>query len=82
GQRERLPHLLGELLGAAEQVRLEDHQDAALGLELHTELWPADDGGLLVHTAFRPDAVAESTAREISKRFAERVRALFPGVMP
>ncbi|MGW8783697.1 amino acid adenylation domain-containing protein [Streptomyces sp. NPDC055796] len=53
-----------------------------LPLELHTELWPAGDGGLLVHTAFRPDSVAESTAREVSKRFAERVRTLFPGVTP
>ncbi|MEV6263921.1 amino acid adenylation domain-containing protein [Streptomyces sp. NPDC051784] len=53
-----------------------------LPLELHTELWPEDDGGLLVHTAFRPGTVAESTAREVSKRFAERVRTLLQGITP
>ncbi|MFC3574953.1 amino acid adenylation domain-containing protein [Streptomyces yaanensis] len=69
-----------ELVGARTTLLRQPYLD--LPLELHTELWPADDGGLLVHTAFRPDAVAESTAREVSKRFAERVRTLFPGVTP
>ncbi|MFJ8214490.1 amino acid adenylation domain-containing protein [Streptomyces sp. NPDC096033] len=69
-----------ELVGARTTLLRQPYLD--LPLELHTELWPSDDGGLLVHTAFRPDAVAESTAREVSKRFAERVRTLFPGVTP
>ncbi|MFE2145416.1 amino acid adenylation domain-containing protein [Streptomyces sp. NPDC059456] len=69
-----------ELVGARTTLLRQPYLD--LPLELHTELWPADDGGLLVHTAFRPDAVAEATAREVSKRFAERVRTLFPGVRP
>ncbi|MEU6895931.1 amino acid adenylation domain-containing protein [Streptomyces sp. NPDC046557] len=69
-----------ELVGTKTTLLRQPYLD--LPLELHTELWPADDGGLLVHTAFRPDAVAETTAREVSKRFAERVRTLFPGVRP
>lgn len=69
-----------DLVGARTTLLRQPYLD--LPLELHTELWPAAGGGLLVHTAFRPDAVAESTAREVSKRFAERVRTLFPGVTP
>ncbi|WP_308120192.1 amino acid adenylation domain-containing protein [Streptomyces bambusae] len=67
-----------ELVGARTTLLRQPYLD--LPLELHTELWPADDGGLLVHTAFRPGTVAESTAREVSKRFTERVRTLVPGV--
>lgn len=66
-----------ELVGARATLLRQPYLD--LPLELHTELWPTDDGGLLVHTAFRPDAVAESTASEVSKRFADRVRTLSPG---
>ncbi|MEU8708325.1 amino acid adenylation domain-containing protein [Streptomyces sp. NPDC048565] len=69
-----------ELVGAKTTLLRQPYLD--LPLELHTELWPADDGGLFVHTAFRPEAVAESTAREVSKRLTERVRTLFPGVTP
>lgn len=45
-----------------------------LPLELHAELWPAEDGGLTLHVGFRPDAVPEATAAEIAKRFADRIR--------
>ncbi|MFI0876824.1 non-ribosomal peptide synthetase [Streptomyces parvus] len=69
-----------EFVGAETTLLRQPYLD--LPLELHTELWPADNDGLLVHTAFRPDAVAESTAREISKRFTERVRTLSSGVTP
>lgn len=69
-----------ELVGAKTTLLRQPYLD--LPLELHTELWPAGDGGLLVHTAFRPGTVAESTAREVSKRFTERVRTLVPGVTP
>ncbi|WP_331719357.1 amino acid adenylation domain-containing protein [Streptomyces sp. NBC_00158] len=77
--QDNLPPRL-ELAGARTTLLRQPY--LGLPLELHTELWPAEGGGLLVHTAFRPDAVAESTAREVSKRFAERVRTLIPGVTP
>ncbi|PSJ30351.1 non-ribosomal peptide synthetase [Streptosporangium nondiastaticum] len=77
--QDNTPARLG-LVGANTTLLRQPYLD--LPLELHTELWPADDGGLLVHIAFRPDAVAESTAREVAKRFAERVRTLYPGVTP
>lgn len=50
-----------------------------LPLELHTELWPAPGGGLLVTVHFRPEAVPEVTAQEIAKRFADRTHTLRSG---
>ncbi|WP_405015272.1 condensation domain-containing protein [Kitasatospora sp. NBC_01539] len=53
-----------------------------LPLELHTELWPDDDGGMRLEVAFRPDAVAESTARELADRFTGRLTAPAPHAAP
>ncbi|MFD5141827.1 amino acid adenylation domain-containing protein [Streptomyces sp. NPDC058401] len=50
-----------------------------LPLELHAELWPAPDRGLRLEVAFRPDAVAESTARDLAKLFTERVHTIAAG---
>ncbi|MEV4050687.1 amino acid adenylation domain-containing protein [Amycolatopsis sp. NPDC049688] len=50
-----------------------------LPLELHTELWPAPGGGLLVTVHFRPEVVPEVTAQEIAKRFADRTHTLRSG---
>lgn len=50
-----------------------------LPLELHAELWPVERGGLRMDIAFRPDAVAESTARDLTKLFMERVHTLAAG---
>ncbi|MEU0658498.1 amino acid adenylation domain-containing protein [Streptomyces lavendulocolor] len=44
-----------------------------LPLELHAELWPGQDGGLRLDVFHRPEAVAESTARDVAKLFAERL---------
>ncbi|MET9480900.1 amino acid adenylation domain-containing protein [Streptomyces sp. NPDC006638] len=52
-----------------------------LPLELHTELWPDEHGGLRVEVSFRPEAVAETTTQEIAKRFTDRLRSLSPGVV-
>jgi mycobactin peptide synthetase MbtE len=51
-----------------------------LPLELHAELWPDEHGGLRLEVAFRPDTVAESTARQVAKLFAERVHTISSGV--
>jgi hypothetical protein len=50
-----------------------------LPLELHTELWPAPRGGLRVEVAHRPDAVPAATARELARRFTDRLHALPTG---
>ena len=50
-----------------------------LPLELHTELWPAGDGGLRVEVAHRPDAVPAATAHELLRRFVDRLHALPTG---
>ncbi|MFI5860008.1 AMP-binding protein [Streptomyces sp. NPDC051546] len=50
-----------------------------LPLELHAELWPAPDGGLRLEVAFRPEAVAGSTARDLAKLFTERVHTIAAG---
>ncbi|MFF1412471.1 amino acid adenylation domain-containing protein [Streptomyces sp. NPDC058289] len=50
-----------------------------LPLELHAELWPAQDRGLRLDVAFRPDAVAGSTARDLTKLFTERVHTIAAG---
>ncbi|EOD64915.1 amino acid adenylation protein [Amycolatopsis vancoresmycina DSM 44592] len=50
-----------------------------LPLELHTELWPAPGGGLLLTVHFRPESVPEVTAQEIAKRFADRTHTLRSG---
>ncbi|MEU6770881.1 amino acid adenylation domain-containing protein [Streptomyces sp. NPDC046759] len=50
-----------------------------LPLELHAELWPADEGGLCLDVSYRPDTVAESTARDLAKLFLERVHTLAAG---
>lgn len=52
-----------------------------LPLELHAELWPEDDGSVRLEVAFRPEAVAENTARDVAKLFAERVHTLASGVL-
>jgi hypothetical protein len=49
-----------------------------LPLELHTELWPADDGSLDLTVYFQPETVARSCAEEIAKRYEERLRAAVP----
>jgi mycobactin peptide synthetase MbtE len=46
-----------------------------LPLELHTELWPGEDGGMRLVVSFRPEAVPEITAREFAERFTDRVHA-------
>jgi mycobactin peptide synthetase MbtE len=51
----------------------------ALPLDLHTELWPGDDGGLLLTVYFDPDAVAGSCAADIAKRYGHRLSATIPG---
>jgi hypothetical protein len=53
-----------------------------LPLELHTELWPTEDGGLLLTVYFRPEAVPEAVAGEIAKRFTDRLNTIFPGARP
>ncbi|KXK63104.1 non-ribosomal peptide synthetase [Micromonospora rosaria] len=50
-----------------------------LPLELHTELWPEADGGLRLTVWYRRDAVAGSCARELAKRFEERLHTSSPG---
>ncbi|MFB6524099.1 amino acid adenylation domain-containing protein [Streptomyces sp. NPDC056401] len=50
-----------------------------LPLELHAELWPTPDRGLRLDVAFRPDAVAGSTARDLAKLFTERVHTIAAG---
>ncbi|MFI6532105.1 amino acid adenylation domain-containing protein [Nonomuraea sp. NPDC050547] len=47
-----------------------------LPLELHTELWPRADGGLRMVVSYRPQMVAESTAEEFAKRFADRLHTI------
>ncbi|MER7165421.1 amino acid adenylation domain-containing protein [Micromonospora sp. NPDC000207] len=49
-----------------------------LPLELHTELWPSADGGLRLTVWHRPDAVTGSCARELAKRFEERLHTITP----
>jgi hypothetical protein len=50
-----------------------------LPLELHTELWPTEDGGLLLTVYSRPDAVPEAVAGEIAKRFTDRLNTTCSG---
>ncbi|MEU7885538.1 amino acid adenylation domain-containing protein [Microbispora bryophytorum] len=47
-----------------------------LPLELHAELWPDDGGGITLVVGFRPDAVGQPTARELAKRFTDRLSTL------
>lgn len=69
-QDNPIPRL--DLPGARTRFLRQPYLD--LPLELHAELWPDDDGGLVLDVGFRPGAVPEATAREIAKRFADRVR--------
>ncbi|WP_344583734.1 amino acid adenylation domain-containing protein [Streptomyces lunalinharesii] len=52
-----------------------------LPLELHAELWPEADGQLRLEVAFRPDAVAEETARDAVKLFTEHVHHQATGAL-
>ncbi len=51
-----------------------------LPLELHAELWPDERGGLHVDLSFRRDVVCETTARELAKRFFDRLHNPLPGL--
>lgn len=51
-----------------------------LPLELHTELWPDTHGGLRLEVGFRPEAVSETTARELARRFTDRLPTASSGV--
>ncbi|WP_242903448.1 amino acid adenylation domain-containing protein [Actinomadura terrae] len=50
----------------------------SLPLDLHAELWPDDHGGMTLIVSYRPEAVPEAAARELAKRFADRLRTV-PG---
>lgn len=50
-----------------------------LPLELHTELWPQDDGTLLLTVYHRRDVVPDAAARDLAKRFAYRLHAASGG---
>ncbi|WP_446038208.1 amino acid adenylation domain-containing protein [Streptomyces sp. SID1121] len=76
-QDNAVPRL--ELAGVRTEFLRQPYLD--LPLELHTELWPDERGGLRVEVSFRPEAVAETTAQEIVKRFTDRLRSLSPGVV-
>ncbi|WP_327233957.1 amino acid adenylation domain-containing protein [Streptomyces sp. NBC_01317] len=76
-QDNAVPRL--ELAGVRTDFLRQPYLD--LPLELHTELWPDERGGLRVEVSFRPEAVAETTAQEIAKRFTDRLRSLSPGVV-
>ncbi|MGW0836137.1 amino acid adenylation domain-containing protein [Streptomyces prunicolor] len=49
-----------------------------LPLDLHTELWPTDDGGLRIEVCHRRELVADATAEGLAKRFTHRLHALTP----
>ncbi|MGX6601664.1 amino acid adenylation domain-containing protein [Micromonosporaceae bacterium Da 78-11] len=51
-------------------------------LELHAELWPDDEGGLRVEIAYRPEAVAEDTARDLAKLFDDYAHSRIAQVQP
>ncbi|KJK43668.1 amino acid adenylation protein [Lentzea aerocolonigenes] len=51
-----------------------------LPLELHAELWPAADGSLLLTVHHQRRAVADTTAHDLAKRYAERLRTIPSGV--
>ena len=70
-QDNAIPRL--ELGGLRTTFRRQPHLD--LPLDLHTELWPEVDGGLRLTVHFRPEAVADATARAFAKRFTERLHA-------
>ncbi|MFJ2648415.1 amino acid adenylation domain-containing protein [Streptomyces sp. NPDC087420] len=76
-QDNAVPRL--ELAGVRTDFLRQPYLD--LPLELHTELWPDERGGLRVEVSFRPEAVTETTAQEIAKRFTDRLRSLSPGVV-
>jgi mycobactin peptide synthetase MbtE len=43
-----------------------------LPLELHTELWPDDDGGMQLTVSFGPEAVPDTIAQNFAKYFTDR----------
>jgi len=50
-----------------------------LALELHTEVWPDDEGGLCLEVSYRPEDVDGTTARRLCQRFAERLHSTVAG---
>ncbi|WP_242884792.1 amino acid adenylation domain-containing protein [Actinomadura litoris] len=48
----------------------------SLPLDLHAELWPDEHGGMTLVVSYRPEAVPEAAARELAKRFADRLRTV------
>ncbi|UUV31595.1 amino acid adenylation domain-containing protein [Amycolatopsis roodepoortensis] len=46
-----------------------------LPLELHTELWPHEDGGLRAEIAYRPEVVPSRVATSLARCFLDRLSA-------
>jgi hypothetical protein len=46
-----------------------------LPLELHTELWPQEDGGLHAEVAYRPEVVPARVATSLARCFVDRLPA-------
>ncbi|WP_328782651.1 AMP-binding protein [Streptomyces canus] len=73
-QDNALPRL--DLAGLRTEFVRQPYLD--LPLDLHTELWPAEGGGLHVEVSHRRESVAHTTAEELAKRFTHRLHALTP----
>ncbi|MFE0020195.1 AMP-binding protein [Amycolatopsis sp. NPDC059021] len=75
-QDNAIPHL--PLEGLRTSFHRQPYLD--LPLELHAELWPRAEGGLLLTVYFRQEAVAEIVAEDLVKRFTDRLHTRVPGV--
>ncbi|MFF3504307.1 amino acid adenylation domain-containing protein [Streptomyces sp. NPDC003247] len=53
-----------------------------LPLELHTELWPDEHGGMRLVVSYRPEAVPEAAAQEYVKHFTHCLYTTPSGVRP
>jgi amino acid adenylation domain-containing protein len=74
-QDNAIPRL--ELSGLRSTFLRQSYLD--IPVELHAELWPDGDGGLRLTVYFRREAVPEPTARELAKRFTDRLSTACSG---
>jgi len=66
-----------ELAGVRTRLLRQPYLD--LPLELHAELWPTGNGMIRAVISWRPEAVAEQTARQLCAVFTEGVRTAASG---